>query len=91
MKNTLVWLGCSSIATLLAVSPAQADTVRELVFTAAGIEDELVDCTCTSADDSDLDAVDAEGDRAIALFGCDCAGCRNLVQQLAQADRLPPE
>jgi hypothetical protein len=92
-RDTLTWLGCSSsiALTLLAIQPAYANTpVREVVFTAEGIQDELVECACTSGDALEAQ-LDAEGDRAIELLGCDCAGCRNFVQQLAQSDRLPSQ
>ncbi|NJN85104.1 MAG: hypothetical protein HC881_00670 [Leptolyngbyaceae cyanobacterium SL_7_1] len=93
-RDALTWLGCSSsiALTLLAVQPAHANTtIREVVFTAEGIQDELVECTCTSGDSSLEAQLDAEGDRAIELLGCDCAGCRNFVQQLAQSGRLPAQ
>lgn len=94
-RETLTWLGCSSsiALTLLAVQPAHANTstTREVVFTAEGIQDELVECVCTSGGDSLEAQLDAEGDRAIELLGCDCAGCRNFVQQLAQSGRLPSQ
>ncbi len=31
---------------------------------------------------------DAIGDLAVAKFGCDCAGCRNQVIEMVQADNL---
>ncbi|MEY2856030.1 MAG: hypothetical protein RLZZ74_339, partial [Cyanobacteriota bacterium] len=32
---------------------------------------------------------DREGDKAIALYGCDCAGCRNLVRNLDANSQKP--
>jgi hypothetical protein len=40
------------------------------------------DCGCSNYDPAIQEKLDHEGDRAIQLYGCDCAGCRNLVRGL---------
>lgn len=47
-------------------------------------------CSCKNAASLDLTGVDlnnddALGDLAIEQLGCDCAGCRNIVMQMARA------
>lgn len=47
-------------------------------------------CRCQDAASLDLTAFDlnnedALGDLAIDQLGCDCAGCRNIVMQMAQS------
>jgi hypothetical protein len=50
-------------------------------------------CSCKNAASLDLTGVDlnnddALGDLAIEQLGCDCAGCRNIVMQMARASQL---
>lgn len=92
-KPILTALGCSgSIAlTLMNTQAASANSDREYVFTAPQAESELAeipksetdypfyDCTCSEYDSATIKEVDKEGEKAIAAFGCDCAGCRRLV------------
>ena len=44
----------------------------------------FADCSCNEYDAETAAELDREGDRAINLYGCDCAGCRNLVRNLNQ-------
>lgn len=69
---------------------------KELVFTAPQAEpgevieaslaqenlsdSEYSDCGCSGYNSQEADFTDEEGDRAIAAFGCDCAGCRYIVR-----------
>ncbi len=89
-------LGCSgSVAlTLLATSSVQANTVTEYVFTAPEVEAEIAniprretdypfyDCSCSEYDSAAIEQSDREGDKAIDLYGCDCAGCRRLARNI---------
>ncbi len=75
---------------------------REYVYTAPGavevpvaaenffdssLESDNWDCTCSNYDDTEqAEFEDREGDLAISTYGCDCAGCRNLVRNLLQKD-----
>lgn len=93
-KEVLSWLGCSSSLTLslLVTGTANAETqpMREIVFAAPNavteiaVTDSSEDCLCSSnVGDSPLgSSIDLVGDRAIARYGCDCAGCRNLATQV---------
>jgi hypothetical protein len=87
-KNLLTILGCS--ASLALVSPQQLQA-RELVFTASSepLEEEFseFDCGC-SPDSTAAKAIAEEGDKAIALFGCDCAGCRFQTRQALEPKNL---
>ena len=90
-KKLLTVLGCSgSVAfSLLGADAAQA---KEYVFTAPELADRtaeipqsetdypFADCSCDSYDAETIKMLDREGDKAIDLYGCDCAGCRNLVR-----------
>lgn len=89
-KDLLTLLGCSgSIAiSLMSVSSASANnlSVREYVFTSPNegtllaVEspsEDLANCACQNPD-----LVDAEGDLAISLYGCDCSAHRLRVQNL---------
>ncbi|WP_036487567.1 hypothetical protein [Myxosarcina sp. GI1] len=98
-KKLLSILGCSgSVAlTMIGTNAAEANTGREYVFKAPEVASEATipksdtdypfyDCSCDSYDPATIEAVDREGDKAIELYGCDCAGCRNLVRNL---DKTP--
>ena len=103
-KQVLTVLGCSgSIAlTLLGVNAAEANTKKEYVFTAPDINQEFTDipatqgdypfydCSCSEYDAAATEEVDREGDKAIAAFGCDCAGCRRLVRSLEKTEKTRP-
>ena len=92
-KHILTTMGCSgSLAmALLSNQTANATPVREYTFTAPETNQELAeipaseteypffDCTCSEYDAATLKAVDKQGEKAIAIFGCDCAGCRRLA------------
>ena len=101
-KQTLTILGCSgSIALgLLTANAAEANTNSEYVFTAPDVNQELADipqsnaeypffdCTCSEYDADMIEEVDREGDKAIARYGCDCAGCRRLVRSMEKPEKL---
>jgi hypothetical protein len=103
-RDTLTWLGCSGSLTLalLTVNPAEANTppLRELVFVApltnefqdvnTPLATDMMDCGCGQGDSesSSQDFTDIEGERAITTFGCDCAGCRNMVRQREEPSSL---
>jgi hypothetical protein len=100
---TLLGCSSSIALTLMTVSPASANSVpiKEYVFTSANegtevlaveqptenlIADvDLSNCGCNAPD---LSVTDAEGDLAIANYGCDCAGCRFLVQNMVNEQNL---
>jgi hypothetical protein len=94
---TLLGCSSSVVITLMTVSSAHANNppVQEYVFTAADEATEILtvenpqedlvaetsdwgDCSCNETDA----LTDAEGERAIATYGCDCAGCRYMVRNL---------
>lgn len=97
-SKLLTVLGCSSsIATiLLSTIPAQANSSVEYVFTAPTADSEMVqvpsrdtdyplyDCSCSEYAPEMVEKLDRESDKAIELFGCDCAGCLRLVRNLEQ-------
>lgn len=97
MDNKLLTaLGCSgSIAlSLLSTNPASANSSTEYVFTAPGTDSEVVqipsrstdyplyDCSCSEYTPEMIEKLNQESDKAIELFGCDCAGCLRLVRNL---------
>ena len=99
MDNKLLTvLGCSSsiVLTLLSTTPAQADSSVEYVFTAPTIDSEiaeipasnvdypLFDCSCSEYDPKTIEKLDRQAEKAIELYGCDCAGCLRLVRNLEQ-------
>lgn len=95
-KKLLSVLGCSSsvAVTLLTSNPAEANTTSDYVFTAPETDNQVVniprsnkdypfyDCGCSNYDPAIQEKLNREGNRAIQLYGCDCAGCRNLVRGL---------
>jgi len=95
-RKLLTALGCSgSIAlTLLSTSPAKANSTSEYVFNSPTTESDVVaipasetdypwsDCTCSEYDPAMIEKIDKQGDKAIDLYGCDCAGCRRLVRNI---------
>lgn len=101
-QKLLTLLGCSGsvVLTGLSSSPALANSVKEYVFNAPGMEAEMMEiprsdtdypfynCSCDSYDAEAIEQSDREGDKAIDLYGCDCAGCRNLVRNLESPEKL---
>ncbi len=93
-KRLLTALGCSGSVALSLLS-ANSASAKEYVFTAPETDSEVadiperktdypfVDCSCDQSDSGTAAELDREGDKAIQLYGCDCAGCRNLVRSLA--------
>ncbi|MCC0177324.1 hypothetical protein I4641_10080 [Waterburya agarophytonicola K14] len=92
MNNKLLTvLGCSS-SIALSILGADAVNAKEYVFTAPELDREIsqipqretdypfADCSCDEYDAETAAELDREGDKAISLYGCDCAGCRNLVR-----------
>lgn len=92
MNNKLLTiLGCSGSVALSLLS-ANSVSAKEYVFSAPEIDSQiaeisardtdypLADCTCEEYDAETAAELDREGDKAINLYGCDCAGCRNLVR-----------
>ncbi len=49
------------------------------------------DCSCSEYSSEAMENIDREGEKAIALYGCDCAGCRNLVRNLDENQNLIPQ
>ena len=92
-KKLLTVLGCSGSVALSLMS-ADSVSAKEYVFTAPEIDSQVaniperetdypfVDCSCSEYDAETAAELDREGDKAISLYGCDCAGCRNLVRNL---------
>ncbi len=92
-KKLLTTLGCSS-SIALAILGADAVNAKEYVFTAPKLDNSvaeipqsdtdypLIDCSCSEYDAETEAKLDREGDKAIDLYGCDCAGCRNLVRNI---------
>lgn len=92
-KKLLTILGCSGSVALSLVN-ANAVNAKEYVFTAPELDSQLaeipesdidyplMDCSCSEYDAETAAELDREGDRAIELYGCDCAGCRNLVRNI---------
>jgi hypothetical protein len=101
-KEVLTFLGCSSslALALMTANSAEANTIREYVFTAPNANNQIAeteteypfyDCGCSEYNQADIDRLDREGDKAITLFGCDCAGCRNLVRSLEDTKQSAPQ
>lgn len=70
---------------------AQTAPLRELIFFSSTQTGEMVppddlDCGCMGTGDGLMGLLgsDAVGDVAIALRGCDCAGCRFIARQEMQ-------
>lgn len=101
---TLLGCSSSIALTLMTVPSASANNVpiQEYVFTSANEGTEILavehfdenliadaidlsNCGCNAPD---LSVTDAEGDLAIATYGCDCAGCRFLVQNMNKNQNL---
>lgn len=92
-KKLLTALGCSS-SVAFSLLGANAVQAKEYVFTAPGVVDGMAeiparetdypfaDCSCDSYDAETIEKLDREGDKAIDLYGCDCAGCRNMVRNV---------
>lgn len=90
----ITWLGCSGAIALGLLMPkpllAQTVPIRELIFsstqTGEMVPPDDLSCGCTGAEDGlmGLMGADALGEMAIALRGCDCAGCRFIARQEMQ-------
>ena len=94
-SNVLTLLGCSSSIALALLTgnatQANAETaLQEYVFTAPDApvtalqtiaDRSQMPCECSNSNNSDNSdaSVDLEGDRALKLYGCDCAGCRFMA------------
>lgn len=92
-KKLLTTLGCSGsiVFSLLGANSASA---KEYVFTAPELDSQMaeipasetdypfVGCGCSAYDAETAAEMDREGYKAIELYGCDCAGHRNLVRNL---------
>lgn len=86
-KNLLTLLGCS--LPLVLSAPAHS---RELVFTASSepLPEEMSEFDCGCSPDSEAARLlDLEGERAIATFGCDCAGCRYMTRPASLSANQP--
>ena len=95
-RKLLTVLGCSSsiALSLLATNTAQANNFTEYVFNAPVTDSEVAkipasetdypffDCSCSEYSPAMIENLDREGNKAINLMGCDCAGCRRLVRNL---------
>ncbi|NJK57633.1 MAG: hypothetical protein HC939_17350 [Pleurocapsa sp. SU_5_0] len=93
MNKILTALGCSGS---VAISLLGANSVgaTEYIFTAPEMDNKMAeipasktdypfaDCSCDGYDADTAAEIDRQGDKAIQLYGCDCAGCRNLVRNL---------
>ena len=96
-KKVLSILGCSGSVALSLLSTNSANA-KEFVFTAPELEAQtadipasqtdypFADCSCDEYDAETAAELDREGDKAISLYGCDCAGCRNLVRNIDSVD-----
>jgi hypothetical protein len=92
-KKLLTTLGCSG-SVALSLLGANAVSAKEYVFTAPEVDNQVADipasetdypfaeCSCDEINAETAAELDREGDRAIELYGCDCAGCRNLVRNI---------
>ncbi len=91
-KKILTTLGCSG-SIVLSILGANAVNAKEYVFTAPELDSQieipqsdtdypLVGCSCSAYDAETAAKMDREGDKAIALYGCDCAGHRNMVRNI---------
>jgi hypothetical protein len=92
-KKLLTALGCSS-SVALALLGADSASAKEYVFTAPELNRQVAeipesktdypfaDCNCNEYDAKTAAELDRQGDRAIQLYGCDCAACRNLVRNI---------
>ena len=92
-KRLLTTLGCSG-SVALSLLGANAVSAKEYIFTAPEVDKQMAeipasetdypfaDCSCDEYDAETAAELDREGDRAVELYGCDCAGCRNLVRNL---------
>lgn len=49
------------------------------------------DCSCSEYNPEAIEKIDREGEKAISLYGCDCAGCRNLVRNFDENQNLIPQ
>ncbi|HHP7229436.1 MAG TPA: hypothetical protein ACFCUY_01085 [Xenococcaceae cyanobacterium] len=104
-QKLLTVLGCSSSValTLLGATSVQANATAEYVFTAPDLNNEIADipasdtdypffeCGCSEYDAAAIKQSDREGEKAIDLYGCDCAGCRRLARNFDKDEKLIPQ
>ena len=87
-----VWKGQKS-SIVLSILGADAVNAKEYVLTAPELDSQieipqsdtdypLVGCSCSAYDAETAAKMDREGDKAIALYGCDCAGHRNMARNI---------
>ncbi|MEM8674119.1 MAG: hypothetical protein AAGF83_09655 [Cyanobacteria bacterium P01_G01_bin.67] len=94
-KKLLTILGCSG-SVAVSLLNTNAVSAKEYIFTAPELDSQLaeiperetdyplIDCSCDEYDAETAAELDREGDKAIQLYGCDCAGCRNLVRNVVE-------
>ncbi|MGD1919060.1 MAG: hypothetical protein ACFCAD_09295 [Pleurocapsa sp.] len=99
-KKLLTTLGCSG-SVALSLLGASSVHAKEYVFTAPELDTSVAEipqsdedypffgCSCSAYDAETAAELDREGDKAIELYGCDCAGHRNMVRSLNS--QLPTE
>lgn len=99
-KKLLTTLGCSG-SVVLSLLSSNSVNAKEYIFTAPEADNQLaeipqretdyplIDCSCNEYDAETAAQLDREGDQAIELYGCDCAGCRNLVRNIDQSSNQP--
>jgi hypothetical protein len=103
---TVLGCSSSLAITLLASNSARANSAKEYVFKAptnngeqnnviesasAEAEYPWYDCSCSEYNPEAIEKSDREGEKAISLYGCDCAGCRNLVRNFDENQNLIPQ
>ncbi|MEM8722265.1 MAG: hypothetical protein AAGE84_23715 [Cyanobacteria bacterium P01_G01_bin.39] len=94
MNNKLLTtLGCSG-SIVLSLLGANSASAKEYVFTSPEFDSQFaeipesetdypfVGCSCSAYDAETAAKMDREGDMAIQLYGCDCAGHRNMVRNI---------
>ncbi|MEM7757052.1 MAG: hypothetical protein AAF298_02820 [Cyanobacteria bacterium P01_A01_bin.40] len=92
-RKLLTILGCSG-SVAFSLLNTNAVSAKEYIFTAPELDSQLaeiperetdyplIDCSCDEYDAETAAELDREGDKAIQLYGCDCAGCRNMVRNV---------
>lgn len=92
-NNALILLGCSSSLSLVLftshvanAAPVVPQDGRFVGATEAAVQTANVSPDQEHPQDSVLASPDREGDLAITKFGCDCPGCRRVVNQMVEQD-----
>lgn len=72
---------------------SEQNSEQRNVIKSASVEAEYpwYDCSCSEYNPEAIEKIDREGEKAISLYGCDCAGCRNLVRNLNDNQNLIPQ